>query len=282
MLEMGPLCVTSLHLKQSREGALHTNLKEQIISPLQEFKDCFAWNYYEMSGLDRRLVEHHLPIKPEFHPFQQPPRRISKEVEVKIKEEIEKLLKAKFIRPRRYVQWLANIVPIMKKNGKLRVCVDFRNLNVVTPKDMYVMPLAEMLVDSVANNELLSFMDAFSSYNQILIAVEDIPKIAFKYLGSIETFERLVMPFGLKNASATYQRALNAIFHDMLGHHMEEYIDDIVVKSKRVNELVDHLRKIFERMRHHQLKLNPLKCAFGVRAKNYLGFLVYQRGIEVD
>ena len=90
------------------------------------------------------------------------------------------------------------------------------------------------------------------------------------------------MPFGLKNAGATYQRAVNAFFHDMLGHHMEVYIDDIVVKSKRANEHVDHLRKSFERMRHHQLKLNSLKCAFGVRAENFLGIPVHQRGIEVD
>ena len=119
-----------------------------------------------MPGLDKSLVEHRLPIKPKFHLFQQLPRRISKEVELKVKEEIEKLLKAKFIIPTRYVQWLANIVPMMKKNGKLRVCVDFRDLNVVTPKDIYVMPIANMLVDSTANNELLSFIDGFSRYTK--------------------------------------------------------------------------------------------------------------------
>ena len=228
-----------------------------------------------MSGLDRGLVEHRLPIRLEFHHFQQPPRRMSKEVELKVEEEIEKILKAKFIRPTRYVQWLANIVPMMKKNGKLRVCVDFRDLNVVTLKDMYVMPIADMLVDSTANNEMLSFMDGFSGYNQSLIVVEDIPNIDFRCPGSIGTFEWLVMPFGLKNAGATYQRAMNAIFHDMLGHHMEVYIDDIVVKSRRANEHVDHLRKSFERMKHHQLKLNPLKCAFGVCAWNFPRFLVH-------
>ena len=87
------------------------------------------------------------------------------------------------------------------------------------------------------------------------------------------------MPFGLKNVSATYQRAINAICHDMLGHHMEIYIDDIVVKSKKAIEHVNHLRKIFERMRLHQLKLNPLKCTFGVQAENFLGFLVHQRRV---
>ena len=86
-------------------------------------------------------MEHRLPIRPKFHHFQQPPKRMSKKVELKVKDEIEKLLKAKFIRPTRYVQWLANIVHVMKKNGKLWVCVDFRDLNVATLKDMYVMPM---------------------------------------------------------------------------------------------------------------------------------------------
>ena len=87
------------------------------------------------------------------------------------------------------------------------------------------------------------------------------------------------MPFGLKNVSATYQRAMNAIFHDMLGYHMEIYINDIVMKSKKAIEHENHLRKIFERIRRHQLKLNPLKCSFGVKVKNFLGFLVHQSGV---
>ena len=86
-------------------------------------------------------MEHHFLIRPEFYPFQQPPRRMSKELELKVNEEIKKLLKAKFIRPTRYAQWLANIVLVLKKNGKPRVCVDFKDLNFATPKDMYVMLL---------------------------------------------------------------------------------------------------------------------------------------------
>ena len=171
---------------------------------------------------------------------------------------------------------------MIKKNGKLRVCVDFRDLNVVTPKDMYIMFIADMLVDSTANNELLSFMDGFSGYNQILIVVDDISKTAFRCAGSLGTFKWLVMPFGLKNDGATYQRAMNAIFHDMLGHHMKIYIDDIVVKSKKVVEHVNHLKKGFEMTRLHQRKLNPLKCAFRVQVGNFLGFLVHQIGVEVD
>ena len=157
----------------------------------------------------------------------------------------------------------------MKKNGKLRVYVNFRDLNAANPKDVYVMPIANMLVDPTTNNELWSFMDGFSGYNQILIVVDGISKTVFKCHISLGTFEWLVMPFGLKNASATYQRVMNVIFHDMLRNHMDIYIDDIVVKYKKVVKHVNHLRKSFEKMRLHQLKFNPLKCTFEVKAGNF-------------
>ena len=114
------------------------------------------------------------------------------------------------------MQWLANIVPVMKKNGNLRVCADFRDLNAATSQDMYVMPIADMLVDSTTNNELLSFMEGFSRYNQVLIVVDDISKTVFRCFGSLGTFEWLVMPFGLKKDGATYQRSMNVVFHNML------------------------------------------------------------------
>jgi hypothetical protein len=98
----------------------------------------------------------------------------------------------------------------------------------------------------------------------------------------IGTFEWIVMSFGLKNAGATYQRAMNLIFHDMLHKIMEVYINDVVVKSQTFEEHVECLEKAFLRMRRHQLKMNPLKCAFGVKAGNFLGFLVHNRGIEID
>ena len=122
---------------------------------------------------------------------------MSKEVKLKVKKEIEKLSKAKFIRLTRYVQWLANIVPMMNKNEKLRVCIDFRDLNATTLKYMYVMTIVDMLVDSTANNELLFFMDGFSSYNKFQIVVDDISKIAFRCPSSLGTFEWLVMLFVL-------------------------------------------------------------------------------------
>ncbi|CAL2265841.1 unnamed protein product [Prunus armeniaca] len=245
-------------------------LAAEIIGLLHEYKDCFAWDYHEMPGLPRSLVEHELKIREGFRLFQQSPRRFSTEVQLKVKEEIEQLLKAGFICTARYVEWLANIVPVLKKTGALRVYTDYRNLNLATPKD------------GAAKHELLSFMDGHAGYNQIFIAEEDVHKMAFRCPGAIGTYEWLVMPFGLKNAGTTYQRAMNLIFHDLIGRIVEVYIDDVVVKSPSKADHVGHLRQAFNRMRAHGLKMNPKKCAFGVTAGNFLGFLVHQRGIEVD
>ncbi|XP_070678096.1 uncharacterized protein [Malus domestica] len=164
---------------------LPQQLKGEFRTLLTEFKDCFAWSYHEMPGLDRTLVEHELRIKPGFKPFRQPPRRFSTE-----------------------------------KNGALRICTDFRNLNLATPKDEYTMPISDLLIDVAANHAILSFMDGHAGYNQIFIAEAD------------------------------------------------THLDD--------------LRQAFIRMRRHNLKMNPAKCAFGVSAGNFLGFLVHYRGIEVD
>ncbi|CAL8174769.1 unnamed protein product [Prunus armeniaca] len=262
---------------------LEEPLKTKIIALLHDFKDCFAWHYHEMPGLDRKLVEHKLPIKEGYLPVKQARRRMSMDTELKVKEEIERLLKAGFIIPAIYADWLANIVLVLKrKTGVVRICVDYRNLNEASPKDEYSMPMADMLVDGAAYNQMLSFMDGNTGYNQIMVVEEDIHKTTFMCPGHIGAFEYTVMPFGLRNARATYQRAMNCIFHDMIGHSLEVYIDDVVIKSPEKKDHVSNMRKAFLRMRQHKLKMNTKKCVFGVLAGNFLGFLVHQRGIEVD
>nr|KYP45379.1 Transposon Ty3-I Gag-Pol polyprotein [Cajanus cajan] len=235
-----------------------------------------------MPGLDRGLVEHKLPMIPGKKPVKQSPRRFAPEVIEKIKEEIERLLKAKFIRTSRYAEWISNIVPVIKKNGKLRVCIDFRDLNTATPKDEYLMPIFETMIDAAVGNEIMSLLDGYSGYNQIYIAANDVSKTVFRCPGALGVYEWVMMPFGLKNAGATYQQAMNLIFHDLIGKFVQVYIDDIIVGSKRKEEQLCHLELSFERMRKHGLKMNPLKCAFGVTAGQFLGFVIHQKGIEVD
>ena len=118
---------------------LDPKYKRELVDLLKEFKDYFAWEYYEMPGLDQSIVKHRLPIKPRYRPFKQAPRRFNPNVLDDIKKETERLLEAKFIRPCRYAEWISNVVPVYKKNGKLRVCIDFRDLNKATPMDGYPM-----------------------------------------------------------------------------------------------------------------------------------------------
>ncbi|GKV11349.1 hypothetical protein SLEP1_g22613 [Rubroshorea leprosula] len=145
-------------------------------------------------GLDRNLVEHRLPIKEDFKPFKQPPRRMSPEVTLKVKEEIERLLKVGFIKTSRYVEWLSNVVFVVKKNGKLRICVNFRNPNLVTSKDEYPMPIADLLVDGTACHRILSFMDGHSGYNQIFIIEGDLVWKAILPLGKKDPRSRKWSP----------------------------------------------------------------------------------------
>ena len=123
-------------------------------------------------------------------------------------------------------------------------------------------------------------MDGFSGYNQIRMSSKDAAKIAFRT--PIGNFHYIVMPFGLKNVGATYQMAMTAIFHGMMHKKIEDHVDDIVVKSKTKGDYLSIFRKVFERCRLYKLRMNPLKCAFGVTARKFLGFLVHQRGIDVD
>jgi hypothetical protein len=149
-----------------------------------------------------------LPIKPRYQPFKQAPRRLKAEVMEDVKKEITKLYEAKFIQQCRYAEWISSVAPIYKKNVKMRVCIDFRDLNKATPMDGYLMSVADMLVDATAGHKVISFMDGNAGYNQIFMAEEDIHKTAFRCPGALGLYEWVVMTFGLKNASATYQRAM--------------------------------------------------------------------------
>jgi hypothetical protein len=139
----------------------------------------------------------------------------------------------------------------------------------------------QQLVDAAAGHKVISFMDGNASYNQIFMAIEDIAKTTFRCPGAIDLFEWVVMTFGLKNAGATYKRAMNYIFHKLIGRIVEIYIDDVVVKSKGYKEHLADLQETLECTRKHGLKVNPNKCAFGVSAGQFLGFMVHEREIEV-
>jgi hypothetical protein len=144
------------------------------------------------------------------------------------------------------------------------------------------MPIADMLINNASGHRVISFLDGNASYNQIFITKEGMSKMVFYCPGFIGLFEWLVMTFRLKNASATYQMAMNLIFRDLLGIMLEIYIDDVVVKSDSMDNQLADLRLALERMHQYGLKMNPLKCAFGVSAGKFLEFIIYEHGIKID
>jgi hypothetical protein len=231
----------------------------------------------EMPGLDRSIVEHWLPLKKGFQPFKQRARQMKAEVLEEVKKEVERMLEAGFIRLCKYVEWISSVVPVQKKDGRWRVCVDFRDLNRATPKEEYPMPVAETLINTAAGHKILSFMDVNAGYNQIFMAPEDIHKTTFRVPGAVGLFEYVLMTFGL----VTYQHAMNYIFHDLIGKLVEIYIDDVMVKSALVEGHLGDVRQVLERTRRFGLKMNPKKYAFGISADQFLNFLVYERGIKI-
>ena len=182
------------------------------------------------------------------------------------------MLAAGFIREVHYPEWLTNVFLVKKANGKWRMCVDFTDLNKACLKDSFPLPRIDQLVDSIAGHKLLTFMDAFSRYNQIRMTEEDQEKTAFITSQGLYCYK--VMPFGLKNAGATYQRLVNKMFSKQIGKNMEVYVDDMLVKSKEELAHLDDLKETFATLKQYQMKLNPSKCVFGVASGKFLGFMV--------
>ena len=246
---------------------------------LQKYRDVFTWTYDEMHGLNLGLVVHSLNLDPGVRLVVQSARVFYTEVEAQIIQEVKKLLTIGFIKPIQHPKLLSNIVPV-KKNGQIRYCVDFCNLNKACLKDEFPLPNIDVLIDSAVGSSMFSFMDGYSGYNQIRMAAKDAEKTVFRT--PIGNFYYTVISFGLKSTGATYQRTMTAIFHDTMHEEMEDYVDDIVVKSKTRTRHFQVLEQVFKRCRKYKLHVNPMKCAFEVSARKFLGFLVHHRGISVD
>ncbi|KAI3463696.1 hypothetical protein Pfo_020359 [Paulownia fortunei] len=238
--------VELLYGNPSKTTKIGTGLAPEVDEHLSTFlrHDVFAWSMEELVGIPPELALHQLNVNPVMKPIKQKKRSFGPERSQHIKEEVDKLLAANYIRLVQYPEWLANVVLVPKSGGKWRLCIDFTDLNKTCPKDPFPLPRIDRLVDSTLGCELLK-MTSFVTDQGI--------------------YSYRVMPFGLKNARATYQCLVNNMFAKLIGRNMEVYIDDMLVKSKLASNHVSDLEECFNILRTYQMKLNPAKCTFGVR-----------------
>ncbi|XP_072076615.1 uncharacterized protein [Arachis hypogaea] len=256
------------------------DLKEDLSQLLKLNRDLFAFTPADMPGIDPDLMSHRLAVDPKAKPVAQRRRKMSSDRAAEVKRQVQALLEANFIRELPYTTWLANVVLVKKSNRKWRMCVDYTDLKKACPKDAFPLPNIDGLVDAASGHRYLSFMDAYSGYNQIPMHRPDEEKMAF--ITPDGTYCYTVMPFGLKNAGATYQRLVNKIFQDLSGTKLEVYIDDMLAKTDSGDQLISDLKVIMNTLRKHQMRLNPTKCAFGMEAGKFLGIMITQRGVEAN
>jgi hypothetical protein len=203
---------------------LTKEVREGLVNFLCRNLEVFTWSHEDMPGISPEEIIHVLNMDPDMKPVKQKRRKFALEIVEAITVEVEKLLKAQFIEEVYYPNWLANVVLVKKSNGKWRMYVDFTDLNKVCRKDSFPLPCIDALVDSTFGYKSLSFMDAFSRYNQIFMHPEDREKTAF--ITDRGLYCNKIMPFGLKNAGATYQQLVNKMFQAQIGKNMEMYVDN--------------------------------------------------------
>ncbi|CAL9017943.1 unnamed protein product [Prunus brigantina] len=228
-----------------------------------------------MPGISPDVISHKLSISPTCKPVRQKRRSYDTERYEAMRNEVDKLKAIGFIREATYPVWLANSVMVRKAKGGWRMCQDYTDLNKACPKDSFPLPRIDQLVDATVGHELLSFMDAYSGYNHIFMDPADSEHTAFITDRRLYCYN--VMPFGLKNAGATYQ-----IFAQHIGSIVEVYVDDMLVKSRMAEGHLENLALMFGILKSYRMRLNPTKYAFGVSSGKFLGFMISQRGIEAN
>jgi hypothetical protein len=247
---------------------------------LKEFSDIFAWQYSDLKTYHTDIIQHKIPLKKDTKPFRQKLRSFNPMLLPTMEKEIKKMLDAKIIIPLRYSEWIANLVPVRKKNGEIRLCVDFRNLNKCSRKDNYPLPKMEHILQKVSRASVMSLIDGFSGYNQIAVHADDREKTTFTTPRGTFMYEKI--PFGLMNVGATFQRAMDISFVGEKDRFVLIYLDDITVFSHSHEDHLQHLRKTFLKCRNYGISLNPKKYHFSLRDNKLLGHIVSIDGVKID
>ena len=220
--------------------------RAQLIVCLRENVKLFAWSATDMPDIDPSIACHQLTVSPSASVVAQRRRKQSPE-KAEAAEKAEKdLLEENFISEAKYTTWLSNVVLVKESNEKWHMCVDYTDLNRACPKDAYPLPNIDKLVDNSSGYKLLSFIDAYSGYNKIPMVKNDEEKIAF--MTESGNYYYRVMPFGLRNAGATYQRMMNKVYNkELMGDILEVYMDDMIVTSKQEIDHAAHLKRVLDK-----------------------------------
>jgi hypothetical protein len=213
-------------------------------------------------------------------PFRQKLRSFNPLLLPTMEREIRKLLDARIIIPLRYSEWIVNLVPVRKKNGEIRLCVDFRNLNKCSRKDNYPLPKMEHILQKVSGSKVMSFIDGFSGYNQIFVHPEDKEKTTFTTPWGKFMYEKL--PLGLMNVGATFQREMDIAFVGEKDKFVLIYLDDITIFSSSHKLHLQDLRRTFLKCRRYGISLNPKKLNFSLKEGKLLGHIISADGVKID
>eukprot|EP00253_Pinus_taeda_P020616 PITA_20616 len=247
------------------------------IPVIQEFTDVFP---EEIPGLPpKRNIDFTIELVPGAAPVSRAPYRMSVPELTELKMQLQELLDKNYIRPS-VSPWGAPVLFVKKKDGTFRMCIDYRQLNKLTIKNKYPLPRIDELFDQVKGATVFSKIDLRSGYHQIRIKEQDIAKTAFRT--KYDHYEFVVLPFGLTNAPETFMCLMNIIFHQYLDRFVLIFIDDILVYSRTVEEHQEHLRKVLQTLREHQLYAKFSKCDFFKEEIQYLGHVISKEGIAVD
>ncbi|GKD36366.1 reverse transcriptase domain-containing protein [Tanacetum coccineum] len=232
-----------------------------------------------MTGIPQSIAEHCLNIQEGCPSVRQKKRGQAPERNKAIQEEVGKLVDVGIMREVHYHSWLSNPVMIKKHDGTWRMCVDFKDLNNACPKDCYPLPEIDWKIESLCGYPFKCFLDAYKGYHQIKMAKEDEEKMAFTTSQGIFCYSN--MPFGLKNARATYHRLVDKAFKRQIGRNLEVYVDDLVIKSHTEEEIIRDIIVTFKTLWQINMKLNPKKCSFEMQEGMFLGYEVNTDGLKL-
>ncbi|KAJ9529550.1 hypothetical protein QJQ45_013935, partial [Haematococcus lacustris] len=227
----------------------------------------------------QRAVDHHIDLEPSHRPPVRATYNMSTCELAELKKQITEMQEKGFIRPSTS-PYGAGVLFVRKKDGSFRMCVDYRPLNRITVKNKYPLPRVDNLLDRLHGATVFSKIDLRQGYHQIRIAPEDIPKTAFRT--RYGHFEFTVLPFGLCNAPATFQRLMNDIFRKELDDCVIVYLDDILIFSRNQQEHAQHLRRVLDLLQEHKLYAKLSKCEFGLDKTEFLGHIISSAGIACD